>query len=106
VSKYLIEITVYKGLDSNSTITWRLVKDLIITIGKEYELNIKLEVIEVPTIDYDKLPKVAVNGEILVEGRIPGVDELVNAIFDVIKEKTVLGPAGFPLPAADAVGEI
>ncbi|MCE4615366.1 MAG: hypothetical protein F7B60_07565 [Desulfurococcales archaeon] len=102
----MIEITVYKGLDSNSTITWRLVKDLIITISKEYELDIKLDVIEVPTIEYNRLPKVAVNGEILVEGRIPGVDELINAIFDVIKGKSVLGPAGFPLPAPETMADI
>ncbi|MEB3756857.1 MAG: hypothetical protein GSR79_08405 [Desulfurococcales archaeon] len=102
----MIQITVYKGLDSNSTITWRLVKDLTITISKEYELDIKLDVIEVPTIEYEKLPKVAVNGEIIVEGRIPGIDELVNAIFDVIKEKTVLGPAGFPLPVPETATEI
>ncbi|MCE4606354.1 MAG: hypothetical protein F7B59_03365 [Desulfurococcales archaeon] len=102
----MIQITVYKGLDSNSTITWRLVKDLIVTISKEYELDIKLDVIEVPTIEYEKLPKVAVNGEIIVEGRIPGVDELVNAVFNVIKEKTVLGPAGFPLPVAETAAGI
>jgi len=102
----LIRITVYKGLDSNSTITWRLVKDLTITISKEYELDIKLDVIEVPTIEYEKLPKVAVNGEIIVESRIPGIDELINAIFDVIKEKTVLGPAGFPLPVPEPATEI
>lgn len=102
----MIRITVYKGLDSNSTITWRLVKDLTITISKEYELDIKLDVIEVPTIEYEKLPKVAVNGEIIVESRIPGIDELINAIFDVIKEKTVLGPAGFPLPVPEPATEI
>ncbi len=97
----MIRITVYKGLDNPSTITWRLVKDISITLAREYELDITVDSIEVPTIDYESLPKVIVNGKIVVEGRIPGVDELVEAVFNTIKEKSIIGPAGFPLPVSD-----
>jgi hypothetical protein len=101
VETRLIQVTVYKGLDTPSTITWRLVKDISITLAKEYELDINVDSIEAPTIDYEKLPKVIVNGKIVVEGRIPGIDELIEAVFDTIKEKSVIGPAGFPLPLSD-----
>ncbi len=97
----MIRVTVYKGLDNPSTITWRLVKDISITLAREYELDITVDSIEVPTIDYENLPKVIVNGKIVVEGRIPGVDELVEAVFNTIKEKSIIGPAGFPLPVSD-----
>ncbi|MEB3825845.1 MAG: hypothetical protein LRS47_04170 [Desulfurococcales archaeon] len=93
-----IAVTLYKGLDYNSVITERVLKDLVIMLEKEYELDIEFNAIDIPLVDEASFPKIVVNEKIIVEGRIPGVDEVVDAVFDIIKEKTPLGPAGFPLP--------
>ncbi|MCE4617019.1 MAG: hypothetical protein F7C32_00310 [Desulfurococcales archaeon] len=91
-----VHIILYKGLNTESAIAEHAIRDFTKMIYETYKLSIELTIIEVPEME-DGLPTVTINGEKIVEGRIPGFDELEEAVFNQLKEKTILGPAGFPL---------
>jgi len=96
IQSHDVHIILYKGLNTESAIAEHAIKDFVKMVYETYKLTVRLTIIEVPSLE-NGLPSITVNGETIVEGRIPGFDELEEAVFNQLKEKTVLGPAGFPL---------
>ncbi len=104
----VVEVTVYRGLGVEGLLAERVVKHAAFILASSYSLPVDIVVIEIPADSVEArergLPTVIVGGRVVVEGRVPGVSEVVDAVFEVIGEKyeTLLSLNGFPLPAGEA----
>ena len=99
---WYIEITVYKGVDVEGVLAERVVKMASLAIATGYGIPVEVNVIEIPADSVEcrerGLPVIIVNGEVVSEGKVPAVSDLIDVIFRIIGSKAGVPIAyGFPL---------
>lgn len=80
-----MKIEAYLGHDWRSRMAARILKDLQLYFAKEYGLKINVELTEIMVGDSDEesfLPLILIEGEAFSEGRVPSMEELVDALFE------------------------
>ncbi|MCE4610456.1 MAG: hypothetical protein F7B17_00605 [Desulfurococcales archaeon] len=105
---WFIEITVYRGVDVDGIIAERVARMASLVVATAYGIPVDVNVVEIPADSVESrekgLPVVIVNGEVVSEGRVPAVSDLVDAIFHVIGSRAGVPMAyGFPLVSEEAV---
>ncbi len=103
-----IEITVYKGVDSEGVIAERVAKMASLVVATAYGIPVEVNVVEIPADSVEcrekGLPVVIVNGEVVSEGKVPAVSDLVDAIFRIIGSRSGVPTAyGFPLVSEESI---
>jgi hypothetical protein len=86
-----IKIRVYAGFDWRSRAAVKVVKEASLILTSHYGIHVLLDVIELPYNDLEAfsagLPQVLVENKTIVRGRIPHIDEILDACFDVLEER-------------------
>ncbi|GEM_PF-751808 len=96
-----VRIVLYAGLDGDSRLAVRLVRETIILLARNYGIDAHLDVTEVPVGDTEAkrhgLPLVKVNDEVVSQATIPSVSQLIDKVFEVLASSLELGPLRFPV---------
>ena len=105
----VVTITVYSGVDWKSRMAEKAAREAARLLGAEYGIEVDVVVLEVP-VDSEGaeemgLPTVFVGSRLLSQGAIPFISDLVDAVFEEIKEEIGVEIVGLPLFPDVAVGE-
>jgi hypothetical protein len=86
-----LRIRVYAGFDWRSKSATKIVKEASLILASHYGIHVNVDVIELPYNDLEAssagLPQVVIEGRTVVRGRIPHIDEVIDACFDVLEER-------------------
>lgn len=103
----IIKITVYAGFDWKSKSTTRIAKEASLILSTHYGIHTSLDIVELPYNDIEAssagLPHVLVNGKTITRGRIPYLDEILDACFDVLEKR--FEKPWYLVPLGDKKGE-
>jgi len=95
-----ITITVYAGLDEASRLAEKIVKEVQVFLAKEYGIPVEIAVIEVPVPGDEAaeagLPTVLVEDKVVSSGEAPLATDVVDAVFDKIREENNITGVGLP----------
>jgi hypothetical protein len=109
--RVLATIVVHGGFDWASSVTIRKVKEAVVILASKYSIDISFDQVIIPIGEDEAgqlgLPEVVVvyNGRrrTVSQGRVPGTDEIVDAVFELMEEE--LGPLLPPLRLGDEKAE-
>lgn len=86
-----VEIIVYAGFDWRSRLAVEAARQASLVLVSTYGIEAPVDVVELPYGDLDAgeagLPEVRVEGKIVARGRVPHIDEILDAAFEVLEER-------------------
>ncbi len=96
-----IYVTAYVGLDHLSRITERVVREVQVFLAAEYGIPVEVNIVEVPLSGEEAwdsgVPAVLVEDKVVSSGDAPLVSDIVDAVFDKIREEHGILGAGLPI---------
>lgn len=95
-----MRIDAYIGHDWKSRMAARILRDLQLYFAREYGIVVEVSLTEIMIGDSDEedlVPLVMMEGKVLSRGRVPSMEELVDAVFDQIVSGMKASVLGFPL---------
>ena len=95
-----ITITVYAGLDRESRIAERVVREAKTILAANYGLPVEVMILPVPISSDEagkyEVPLITIEGRIVSKGKAPLISEIVDAVFEIVGEE--FGVRGSLLP--------
>ena len=95
-----VTITVYTGLDRESRIAERVVKEAQAILGREYGLPIHIVTVPLPLSSDEageyEIPLILINGKPYSKGKAPLISEVIDMVFEILGEE--MGVIGSILP--------
>lgn len=101
-----IMVTVYTGPDEESRLAERIAREAQVFLAREYGIPVEVAVIRVPLSGEEAreegIPTTLVEDIAVASGRAPLIVEIVDAVFDKIKEEHGLTEPLFDLASVEA----
>ena len=101
-----ITITIYSSLDEASRLAEKIAREAQVFLAREYGIPVEVVIVEVPMPTDEAreagLPTVLVEDREVAEGRVPLLTDVVDAVFEEIREE--YGLAGSGLPEIGVIG--
>ncbi|MCE4600070.1 MAG: hypothetical protein F7C38_00690 [Desulfurococcales archaeon] len=95
-----ITITVYSGLNDESRLAEEIARKAQLFLAVEYGIPVEVDVVKVPvSIEEARdmgLPTVIVEGREVSSGGVPLLADIIDAVFDEIREEYGLARTGLP----------
>jgi len=96
----VVPITVYSSVDWRSRLAEKAAKEAARILGVEYGIEVDVVIVEVPVDSSEAveigLPTVIVGSRVLAQGQIPFVSDLIDAVFEEIREEVGIDRVGLP----------